>query len=194
VPSAVNGASSKPALVAVNGPKLGAHGVRRSNDDAQATLVLAWNVETRERMGALFAALVCCSCSASVHQRIFCLTVVSTALSTSTDGGESWEYYATLDNGTAISPPQSSDCYPTVLQVGESLLTVSYLVLFCAAAVLVLVWSLLAVNPELQQLCGGRQTWSTYDGGPRGAGRAEAAGGAPANIKLARTAVPRRGN
>ena len=80
------------------------------------------------------------------------------ALSTSTDG-VSWSYYATLDNGTGTAPPQSSDCYPTVLQVGEELLT----------------------------------TWSTYDGGPAEAegGVAGAASGGPANIKLARTAVPR---
>lgn len=85
VPSSVPGASSKMALQSLPAaPGAGA-----------STLVLAWSVQSRERM----------------------------ALSTSTDGGESWHYYATLDNGTAVAPPESSDCYPTVLRVRDSLLT-----------------------------------------------------------------------
>jgi hypothetical protein len=55
-------------------------------------LVLAYNVVTRERM----------------------------ALSTSTDGGASFQYFATLDNGTssAAAAGERSDAYPTVVVDG----------------------------------------------------------------------------
>ena len=80
VKSSVNGAAAKPALAAYG----------------ENQLVLAYNVETRERM----------------------------ALSASSDGGRSWNYFATLDNGTAGPPlPQSSTCYPTVLAQDEHLWT-----------------------------------------------------------------------
>ena len=36
------------------------------------------------------------------------------ALSTSVDGGVTWQYYATLDNGTATKA-EASDTYPTVI-------------------------------------------------------------------------------
>jgi len=36
------------------------------------------------------------------------------ALSTSTDAGITWKYYATLDNGT-VTKKESSDTYPTVI-------------------------------------------------------------------------------
>ena len=62
-------------------------------------LVLAYNIVTRERM----------------------------ALSTSTDGGASFQYFATLDNGTssAAAPWERSDAYPTVVVdgTGAALLT-----------------------------------------------------------------------
>eukprot|EP01047_Picozoa_sp_COSAG01_P019231 COSAG01_NODE_1064_length_11885_cov_7.744358_7_plen_505_part_00 len=131
IPSSAHGASSKMALLSLRDTQ------RRVGAGAEpasaATLVLAWSVYSRERM----------------------------ALSTSTDGGISWHYFATLDNGSATAPPESSDCYPTVLQAGDSLLTA---------------WSTYDGGPrddsagEVEKGVGG------------GDGRA--------NIKLARTALP----
>ena len=64
--------------------------------DGRAKVVLAYNVVTRERM----------------------------ALSSSTDGGSTWEYFATLDNGTSpLVPGETSDAYPTVAAAGNELLT-----------------------------------------------------------------------
>ncbi len=71
-------------------------------------LVLAWNVQTRVRM----------------------------ALSTSTNGGMTWAYLATLDNGTDPGAPagevERTDAYPTVIVTAGEILT----------------------------------AWSTYNGGP----------------------------
>ena len=66
-----------------------------ASDGRDRTIVLAYNVHERKRM----------------------------ALSTSSDGGLSWRYLATLDNGTTPGE-ESSDCYPTVIVAGEELLTV----------------------------------------------------------------------
>ena len=91
VPSAVDGAASKPALAALPVPPGDGRG-----GGGNHPLVLAWNVVTRERM----------------------------ALSTSTDGGVHWRYWATIDNGTASPGSQhTSDCYPTVVVAGDALLT-----------------------------------------------------------------------
>jgi hypothetical protein len=65
-------------------------------DDRTLKVVLAYNVVTRERM----------------------------ALSTTVDGGRTWRYFATLDNGTSrMVPGETSDAYPTVVAVGAELLT-----------------------------------------------------------------------
>ena len=45
------------------------------------------------------------------------------ALSTSTDSGVSWRYFATLDNGSDAATHETSDCYPTVIVHGQELLT-----------------------------------------------------------------------
>ena len=46
------------------------------------------------------------------------------ALSSSTDGGATWAYFATLDNGTSpLVPGETSDAYPTVVAAGNELLT-----------------------------------------------------------------------
>jgi len=58
------------------------------------TVVLAYNLGSRERM----------------------------VLSTSTDGGVTWQLFATLDHGK--EPGQTSDTYPTVIASGSELLTV----------------------------------------------------------------------
>jgi hypothetical protein len=59
-------------------------------------VVLAYNVITRERM----------------------------ALSSSTNGGVTWSYFATLDNGTSpLVPGETSDAYPTVVATDQELLT-----------------------------------------------------------------------
>eukprot|EP00041_Stephanoeca_diplocostata_P006224 m.78562 g.78562 ORF g.78562 m.78562 type:complete len:487 (-) comp16244_c0_seq1:166-1626(-) len=90
VPSAVDGASSKPSLIAVSNP------IRRGKEytvggtDEYHPLLLAYNEVTRVRM----------------------------ALSVSLDGGDSWKYYATLENGTGIG----TDCYPTNIIVGNEVL------------------------------------------------------------------------
>ena len=122
--STVDGAASKPSLVSFV-PAV-ARGSNWPASGPHRVLVLAYNVVDRRRM----------------------------ALSTSRDGGNSWTYLATLDNGT-----DHTSCYPTTIVVGEEVLT----------------------------------AWSAYFGGPAGestGGAAAAAAAAPANIRLARTAVP----
>jgi predicted neuraminidase len=84
-----------PSSVPGASSKMALQSLPTTSGASSSTLVLAWSVRSRERM----------------------------ALSTSTDGGVSWRYYATLDNGTSVAPPESSDCYPTVLHVRDSLLT-----------------------------------------------------------------------
>lgn len=48
------------------------------------------------------------------------ITRVRMSLSISRDGGDTWQYYATLENGTGIG----TDCYPTNIVVGNEVLTV----------------------------------------------------------------------
>ena len=122
--SPIDGAASKPSLVSFMPAKArGGGSGKRPAVGSQKVLVLAWNVVTRRRM----------------------------ALSASRDGGNSWTYFATLDNAT-----DHTTCYPTNIVVGDEVLT----------------------------------AWSTYDGGPSATAAAASASTAPANIRLARTAVP----
>lgn len=102
-PSSVAGASSKPALASWEPAVASAAAATRGDSGDSGTeaktrhLALAYNVRTREQM----------------------------ALSTSTDGGVSWQYYATLDTGKLSpgSPHETSDAYPTVVLSGKELLT-----------------------------------------------------------------------
>ena len=66
------------------------------HDGNTTKVVLAYNVITRERM----------------------------ALSSSTDGGLTWSYFATLDNGTSpLVKSETSDAYPTVVATEQELLS-----------------------------------------------------------------------
>jgi hypothetical protein len=97
--STVDGAASKPALASV--ALQSAPSAKTRMGDASLSgrlLILAYDVVTRLRM----------------------------ALSTSKDGGTTWKYLATLDNGTDTTPnvTEKSTCYPTTIVVGAEILTV----------------------------------------------------------------------
>jgi hypothetical protein len=98
--SAVDGAASKPALVSVARQSATSANTRTGADASVSgrLLILAYDVVTRLRM----------------------------ALSTSKDGGTTWRYLATLDNGTDATPnvTEKSTCYPTTIVVGAEILTV----------------------------------------------------------------------